>query len=133
MATLADYGRIRLLADRLGVETIDRKGHVLVIKFGATTLVDATRLVQFVERRPDTRLKPPATLTVDLREPDATRSHQPGDLSWWTARARSDEVRAGFSRVEFQRADRNREGPAQLFARVGGVLVELRGLEAIES
>ncbi len=133
VATLADYGRIRLLADRLGVETIDRKGHVLVIKFGATTLVDATRLVQFVERRPDTRLKPPATLTVDLREPDATRSHQPGDLSWWTARARSDEVRAGFSRVEFQRADRNREGPAQLFARVGGVLVELRGLEAIES
>ena len=133
VATLADYGRIRLLADRLGVETIDRKGHVLVIKFGATTAVDPTRLIRFVERRSDTRLKPPATLTVDLREPDATRPHRPGDLSWWTARARSDEVRAGFSRVELQRADRNREGPAQLFARVGGVLVELRGLEAIES
>ena len=133
VATLADYGRIRLLADRLGVETIDRDGHLLVIKLGATTTVDPARLIRFVERRPYALLKPPATLTVDLREPDETRLRGTGNLSWWTARARSDEVRAGFSRVEFQRADRNRDGPEQLFARVGGVLVELRGLEAIES
>ena len=133
VATLADYGRIRLLADRLGVETIDRNGHLLVIKFRATSVVDPTRLIRFVERRPDARLKPPATLTLDLREPDAARRDRPGELSWWTARARTEDVKAGFSRVEFERADRDREGPEQLFARVGGVLVELRGLEAIES
>ena len=132
VATLAEYGRIRLLADRLGVETIDRDGHLLVIKFRTTTTVDPVRLIRFVERRPDVELKPPAMLTMDLREPDEARraSH---NLSWWTARARSEEVRAGFSRVEFQRAERNREGSAQLFARVGGLLVELRGLETIES
>lgn len=132
VATLAEYGRIRLLADRLGVETIDRDGHLLVIKFRTTTTVDPVRLIRFVERRPDVVLKPPAMLTMDLREPDEARraSH---NLSWWTARARSEEVRAGFSRVEFQRAERNREGSAQLFARVGGLLVELRGLETIES
>ena len=132
VATLAEYGRIRLLADRLGVETIDGDGHLLVIKFRTTTTVDPVRLIRFVERRPDVVLKPPAMLTMDLREPDEARraSH---NLSWWTARARSEEVRAGFSRVEFQRAERNREGSAQLFARVGGLLVELRGLETIES
>ena len=132
VATLAEYGRIRLLADRLGVETIDRDGHLLVITFRATTPVDPARLVRFVEQRPDVVLKPPAMLTVDLREPAEARraSH---NLSWWTARARSEEVRAGFSRVEFQRAERNREGSEQLFSRVGGVLVELRRLETIES
>ncbi len=132
VATLAEYGRIRLLADRLGVETIDRAGHLLVIKFRTTTTVDPVRLMRFVERRPDVVLKPPAMLTVDLRKPDEARRRVP-NLSWWTARARSQEVRAGFSRVEFQRAKRNREGPEELFSRVGALLLELRGLETIES
>ena len=132
MVTLAEYGRIRLLADRIGVETIDRAGHQLVIKFRTTTTVDPVRLMRFVERRPDVVLKPPAMLTLDLREADEAR-RSAHNLSWWTARARSEEVRAGFSRVEFQRARRNRAGPEELFARVGGVLVELRGLETIES
>jgi len=132
VATLAEYGRIRLLADRLGVETIDRAGDLLVIKFRTTTTVDPVRLMRFVERRPDVVLKPPAMLTVDLREPDEARRRAP-NLSWWTARARSQEVRAGFSRVEFQRATRDRKGPEELFARVGGLLLELRGLETIES
>jgi len=132
VATLAEYGRIRLLADRLGVEMIDRDRHLLVIKFSTTTRVDPVRLVRFVERRPDVVLKPPAMLTMDMREPDEVRrgSH---NLSWWTAQARNAEVRTGFSRVEFQRAEHNREGSAQLFARVGGLLVELRALETIES
>ena len=30
---LAEYGRIRIMADRLGVETIDREGRLVVIKF----------------------------------------------------------------------------------------------------
>src|ERR1041385_2659045 len=30
---LADYGRIRVLADKLGVESVDREGRVVVIKF----------------------------------------------------------------------------------------------------
>jgi transcription-repair coupling factor (superfamily II helicase) len=132
VATLVEYGRIRLLADRLAVETIDREGHLLVLKFRASTTVDPVRLIRFVERRRDVTLKPPAMLTVDLREPDETRP-VPGGRSWWTARATSDEVRAGFSRAEFQKAERDRQGPEQLLARVGGVLVELRGLETIES
>ena len=32
-ANLADYGRIRVMADRLGIESIDREGQTVVFKF----------------------------------------------------------------------------------------------------
>ena len=132
ISVLVDYGRIRLLADELGIESVDRNGSLLVVKFGTTTTVDPVRLMRFVERRRDIELKPPAMLTADLRAGGAARGPRDSP-SWWTARARSGEVEAGFSRVEFQRARRDREGPAPLFARIEGLLVELRGLQAVES
>ena len=133
VATLAEYGQIRLLADRLRVETIDRDEHRLVIAFKTTTTVDPVRLIRFVERRPDVVLKPPARLVVDLRAVGDGTTRASPNRSWWTARARSGEVRAGFSRVEFQRGERDRAGSARLFAQVGDLLVELRALETIES
>ena len=132
LATLVDYGRIRLLADGLGIESLDRSGSRLVVKFRTTTTVDPARLVRFVERRRDVELKPPAMLSVDLGARGAGRGPRESP-SWWTARARSGEVEAGFSRAELQRARRDREGPAALFARVERLLVELGGLQAVES
>ncbi len=132
IAVLVEYGRIRLLADLLGVESIDRNGALLVLKFRTTTTVDPVRLMRFVERRRDLELKPPAMLTVDLRAGGARRGPRDSP-SWWTARARSGEVEAGFSRVEFQRAQRDQVGPAPLFTRIENLLVELRGLQAVES
>ena len=132
IAVLVEYGRIRLLADLLGVESIDRNGALLVLKFRTTTTVDPVRLMRFVERRRDLELKPPAMLTVDLRAGSARRGPRDSP-SWWTARARSGEVEAGFSRVEFQRAQRDQVGPAPLFTRIENLLVELRGLQAVES
>jgi len=132
VTTLADYGRIRLLADRIGVETIDRDDGLVVIKFRDTATLDPARLVRFVERRPDVVLKPPAILTVDIRDPGESPLTS-DDSSWWTARARSNEVQGGFSRVEIQRNQGKDEGSDPLFNRLGGVLVELSGLETIES
>ena len=133
IAVLVEYGRIRLLADRLGIESLDRNGALLVLKFKTTTTVDPIRLMRFVERRRDLELKPPAMLTFDLRAGGAAAKGRRDSPSWWTARARSGEVEAGFSRVEFQRAQRDREGPAPLFGRIDGLLVELDGLQAVES
>jgi transcription-repair coupling factor (superfamily II helicase) len=132
VATLVEYGRIRVLADQMGVESLDLNGPLIVLKFRPTTLVDPVRLMRFVERRADILLKPPSILTMDLQNraaPTTGSSH----LSWWTARARTEDVRSGFSRVDFQRAARDREGPDDLLERVGELLVELRGLETIES
>ena len=132
ISMLVEYGRVRLVADELGIESLDRNGSQLVVKFRTTTAVDPVRLMRFVERRRDLELKPPAMLTADLRAAGAARGGRESP-SWWTARARSGEVEAGFSRAEFQRARRDREGPASLLTRVGGLLVELRGLQAVES
>ena len=132
ISMLVEYGRVRLVADELGIESLDRNGSQLVVKFRTTTTVDPVRLMRFVERRRDLELKPPAMLTADLRAAGPARGPRESP-SWWTARARSGEVEAGFSRAEFQRARRDREGPVSLLTRVGGLLVELRGLQAVES
>jgi transcription-repair coupling factor (superfamily II helicase) len=41
---LAEYGRIRIMADRLGIETIDREGRLAVIRFRPNTKMDPLRL-----------------------------------------------------------------------------------------
>jgi transcription-repair coupling factor (superfamily II helicase) len=68
---LAEYGRIRIMADRLGVDTIDREGRLVVIKFRPQAKVDPVRLVKVVHDWPGATLVPPASLKVDL---DPTQS-----------------------------------------------------------
>ncbi|HWK09991.1 MAG TPA: transcription-repair coupling factor, partial [Vicinamibacterales bacterium] len=63
---LADYGRIRIMADKLGVETIDREARVVVLKFRPQAKVDPVRLVSLVRQRPDLTLVPPAALKLNL-------------------------------------------------------------------
>src|SRR5206468_4830583 len=63
---LAEYGRIRIMADRLGVDTIDREGRLVVIKFRPQAKVDPVRLVNLVRQRSDLTLVPPAGLRLTL-------------------------------------------------------------------
>jgi transcription-repair coupling factor (superfamily II helicase) len=63
---LADYGRIRVMADRLGIETIDREGRLVVLKFRPQAKVDPVRLVALVRQRPELTLVPPAGLKLSL-------------------------------------------------------------------
>ena len=64
---LADYGRIRIMADRLSAESVDREGHTVVFRFRPQTRLDPERLLAIVGRRPDLTLIPPAGLRLDLR------------------------------------------------------------------
>ncbi|HXH07048.1 MAG TPA: transcription-repair coupling factor, partial [Vicinamibacterales bacterium] len=97
---LADYARIRLLADRIGLESLDRTGTTVVARFRQDAPLDAAFLVRFVQARGDVRLTPPATLTLDLeasagRDPAArsgARRRERSEASWWTARALAGEV-----------------------------------------
>src|SRR5580765_5653296 len=125
---LADYGRIRVLADELGVESIDREASSVVIKFRPRAKVDVTRLVGLVRQRPDLTLMPPSGLRLSLQPPSASKAdlkarkpevkplasspppvpsqrlRKPAltDLapSWWTARARTGDVTPGFTKAE---------------------------------
>src|SRR3954451_9336613 len=63
---LADYGRIRIMADKLGVDSIDREGRIVVIKFRPTAKLDPVRLLNFVRQRPELTVVPPAGLRLNL-------------------------------------------------------------------
>jgi hypothetical protein len=145
---LADYGRIRVMADRLGIEAIDREGRTVVLKFRPQARVDPVRLVSLVRQRPDLTLVPPAALKLNLdgaRDPSRPAGVQPPALSlqrsalspgrasrsqaapsWWTARARETEVKPGFTKDEMLRpAAHDPRAPGGAFERVGGLLSEL--------
>jgi transcription-repair coupling factor (superfamily II helicase) len=64
---LVTYARIRVLADRLRVESIDREGHAVVLKFRQDASVDPARLVNLLKKRPDVQMLPPAVLRLDLK------------------------------------------------------------------
>jgi transcription-repair coupling factor (superfamily II helicase) len=152
---LADYARIRVMADRLGVEAIDREGRTVVLKFRPQAKVDPVRLVALVRQRSDLTLVPPAALklSLDSAEGRGQRAEgkgqraegkplipQPSALSpsrgrvrsqaaapsWWTARAHEGAVKPGFSKEEILRPAReNPRSPGGVFESIGGLLSEL--------
>ena len=132
---LADYGRIRIMADRLGVDSIDRDGRLVVLKFRPQARVDPARIVSLVRQRPDLTLVPPAALRLSL---DGDRDSGPAPRrgtgrragrhapSWWVARAREGGVTPGFSKEEILKPAREDPRAAGgVFERVGGLLSDL--------
>src|SRR5205085_7512326 len=63
---LAEYGRIRVMADRLGIESVDREGRTVVLKFRPQAKIDPVRLVALVRQRDTLTLVPPAGLRLRL-------------------------------------------------------------------
>jgi transcription-repair coupling factor (superfamily II helicase) len=145
---LADYARIRVMADQLGLDSIDREGRIVVLKFRPQAKVDPVRLVALVRQRPELTLVPPAALKLNLAMADGTgqmaqrraasqppsaarhdkrrgRSNAPAP-SWWTARALEGDVKPGFTKAEMTRAaQENPRAPGGLFEHVGGLLSDL--------
>jgi transcription-repair coupling factor (superfamily II helicase) len=151
---LADYGRIRVMADRLGLEAIDREGRLVVLKFRPQAKVEPVRLVALVRQRPELALVPPSALRLTLdggrAEGSAPRaqgvpalspkpsalSPKPSALSrgrsvtaapsWWVARAKDAEVTPGFNKAEMTRAAKeDPRAPGGVFEQVGGLLSDL--------
>jgi hypothetical protein len=161
------------MADDLGVETIDREGSLVVIRFREKAKVEPVRLITMVRDRADLQLFPPVTLKMDLRKPAAPvppppaaatdvlkRAQQsaasrsssaqssgssrqanqpppPGirrtprerrEPAWWTARATSGEVTAGFSKAEILKPkEEDPRAPGGILQRVEELLEDLKG------
>ena len=67
---LEQYGRIRILADRLGVETIDREGQSVLIKLRPDAKgqrLNLERMIKVIGARGDAALVPPTSIRLDLR------------------------------------------------------------------
>ena len=135
---LAEYAAIGLMADRIGIESIDREGQVVVLKFRPEAKLDPQWLFRVVQERGDVVLVPPATLKLDMRATLSVRRPVAGSAgkkgksdpvaagSWWTARARAGEVVGGFTRDEIMRpAKEDPRGEGGVFTRVSGLLREL--------
>ena len=66
LVRLAEYGRVRVRASRLGVEAIDREASRLVMRFRGDAPIDPGRLVELVRARPGVTLTPAGVLRLDL-------------------------------------------------------------------
>jgi transcription-repair coupling factor (superfamily II helicase) len=151
---LAEYAAIRVLADRIGLESLDREGPAVVLKFRPDAKLDPAWLFRIVQERGDLTLIPPATLKLDLKKaPSAERKPLPqrpaagrpepmppprgrrkgsdpvAGGSWWAARAQAGEVTAGFTKDEIMRpaVAENPRADDGVFVRVSGLLRELSG------
>ena len=147
---LAEYASIRLLADRIGLESLDREASVVVLKFRPDAKLDPAWLFRVVQQRGDVTLVPPATLKLDLKKEAAPKPVQTAPRpvapaagrkgrdpvaagSWWAARAQSGEVAPGFTKDEIMRpAKENPRGEGGVFSRVSSLLRELSGGRSIE-
>jgi hypothetical protein len=133
---LADFARIRVLADALGVETIDRAESTIVIKFRQKTKVDLTHVIALVQDRGDLQLVPPNSLKFELRPRPQAASPKVQAIrskakiqrkpSWWTARATAGEVTPGFTKAEIlKQAPEDPRAPDGVLNRVTELLEDL--------
>jgi transcription-repair coupling factor (superfamily II helicase) len=138
--TLAAYAGIRVKADGLGIDSLDRQASAVMIKFRHDTTLDPAWLLRQVHGRPDLTLVPPASVRLDLNvSPETPKSgrarskekHQK-PTSWWTTTATSGESRPVFNKAALTKGDEHGESfVALLFSRINDVLDVLsRGLTA---
>jgi len=144
---LADYGRIRVIADELGIDSLEREGSVVAIRFREKAKVDPVRVVHLVRERGDLQLIPPVSLKMDLkRVPGAEARPAPAmapgnrqaalramgrrqraEPAWWTARATAGEVTPGFSKAEILKPkEEDPRAPGGVLERVTTLLEDLR-------
>jgi transcription-repair coupling factor (superfamily II helicase) len=137
---LAEYGRVRILADAIDVESIDREGRMVVMRFRPNARLDPMRLVKVVGGWPGATLVPPVSVKLDVEAPltappprpvggkksDRASRSETAAGSWWTARATTGEVRPGFSKEEIlRRPESDPRAEGGMFSRLSGLLEAL--------
>jgi transcription-repair coupling factor (superfamily II helicase) len=75
--SLADHARIRVMADHLKLDAIEREGKTIVFKFRDGARVEPQRVMAVVNRRVDLRVVPPGHLKLDLAPPEIAPSLRP--------------------------------------------------------
>jgi transcription-repair coupling factor (superfamily II helicase) len=138
---LAEYGRIRIKADRLDIDSIDREGHLVVIKFRPNARLDGARLVRVVGGWPGAVLVPPVSIKLHLEAPLAAahmsgpkppvrrgsgKAQSESQASWWTTRATAGEVTPGFTKDQvLRRPDIDPRAEDGVFSRLRSLLEAL--------
>ncbi|MGI8991960.1 MAG: transcription-repair coupling factor [Bryobacteraceae bacterium] len=66
---LLEYSGLKTAAEKIGIETVDRRGNVLNIKFHKETRVDAGRLMELVSAARDAQFTPAGVLRLPMDVP----------------------------------------------------------------
>jgi transcription-repair coupling factor (superfamily II helicase) len=72
VSNLLDYALLKSAAERLLVQSIERKGDEVWIRFHEQAPVDPLRVAQFVRRRKEASFRPDRVLRFRLREREGT-------------------------------------------------------------
>ena len=70
VSNLLDYALLKRAAEHLLVQTVERKGDEVWIRFHEQAPVDAQRLAKFVRRRREASFRPDRVLRFRLRDRD---------------------------------------------------------------
>ena len=62
---LAEYGRLRVTAERIGIEAVEREGGTFVVRFRNDARVEPQQLLKLVQARGDLKLIPPNILRLE--------------------------------------------------------------------
>ena len=120
---LIEYGRIRVSAEHLGVESIKREKNLLMLTFRDNSPLDPAHLIALVQVRPDLTLMPPGVVKMDLQATETVKNVTT-EQSWWTKRVTEGQVSSGFSKREILQTDYVRITD-NIFEQVNGLLEEL--------
>jgi transcription-repair coupling factor (superfamily II helicase) len=121
---LVDYGRIRVIADRIGVESIDRQGSVVVFTFKGHGGPEPQRVLRLVHERPEVTLSPPSSLRLELNWKPARGRTSGADPSAEARKAQVEARRGDGGPNRSGLVERNPPPPARgARSRPGGPLV----------
>jgi transcription-repair coupling factor (superfamily II helicase) len=76
VSNLLSYALLKTAAEQLGVQSIERKGDEIVMRFHAQACVDPKKLTQFVRRRHGATLRPDGVVRFRLLERDGDLPEQ---------------------------------------------------------
>ena len=119
IVNLAQHARTRVVAERIGLESVERDAGAVVLKFRQDANLDPAMILKLVQGRPDLTLLPPAVLRLSLdgvpartagRASDSVRASG-GSVAWWAAIAPEEP--------------QDPSAPGGLFERLGELLDQL--------
>jgi transcription-repair coupling factor (superfamily II helicase) len=106
LLNLFEHAKIRMMAEEIGIASIEREKRTLTIKFQSQASLDLGRFAEWVQCRPNVTLVPPGILKVDLQDQSTTQRFEGGSLdsmidlgngSWWTARSMTGSLQSRFT------------------------------------
>jgi transcription-repair coupling factor (superfamily II helicase) len=136
LLNLFEHAKIRMMAEEIGIASIEREKRTLTIKFQSQASLDLGRFAEWVQCRPNVTLVPPGILKVDLQDQSTTQRVEgesldsmidSGNGSWWTVRSMTGSLQSRFTHEDNRKpVEVDPLVSGGLFHKIVSLLTELR-------